>query len=400
MKKNAVSREHYLRQIRPMYDDEQIKIIMGMRRCGKSVLLKQIIDEINEYTQMDHVIYINLESLQFVDMLDVRILNVYIEKLIVDNLKYYIFIDEIQMVPDFELLLNSLRSTQNVSLFVTGSNGKLLSSELSTMLSGRYVKYEISPFSFREAAQYCEVQKIDYDGFFDNYIRWGGLPHRFDIHDLDSLSGYLSDVYESISSRDVVQRAHIRNVQLFNDVFRYALETSGSLFSLKSVVNYLISSGRKASGDSIYEYLDAACAALLLHRVERYNIAGKNILSSMAKYYATDLGIMQIKAAKNKINEGALLENIVYNELRNRGYEVYVGHLSSAEIDFVAIRNGVTEYYQVTTHLEGNEELSRREFKAFELIKDNYLKYIISKDKIDHSRDGIIHQNIVDWISE
>jgi predicted AAA+ superfamily ATPase len=394
-----VCREFALAKVRPFYNDEQIKLIYGMRRSGKSILLRQIIAEIGAEVSPDHIIYCNLESLEYYNMLDAVTLNEYIESEIIDNSKYYIFFDEIQVVEDFERVLNSLRSTQNVSIFATGSNGKLLSGDLATLLSGRYVKFEIQPFSFDEAIEFVKPEEHGQTlkQFFQEYLQWGALPHRFEIRDEPSVSGYLSDVYESIASRDIIQRAKIRNIPLFNDIFRFTLENVGNLFSLKKMTNYLSTIGRKTSSDTIYEYLDATCAAMLIHRVERYNIAGKGIMANLVKYYATDLGIMQIKAAKNKLNKGALLENIVYNELNRRGYEVYVGHLDAAEIDFVAMKHGETEYYQVA-HLLVDDDAIEREFGAFGFVKDNYPKYVISADEDDLSRDGVQHRNIIDWL--
>jgi predicted AAA+ superfamily ATPase len=396
--KKTVFRNLYIEKIRPFYDDtELVKLLFGMRRAGKSVLMAQIADEILERSDADHIIAINFESLEYADILTATKLNEYVIDRLLDDSTYYLFLDEIQLVDNFEWVINSLRATKNISIFATGSNGKLLSGELATMLSGRYVKFEVFPLNFLEACEYLEINEDEYSAFFKNYCRYGGLPHRFTMSDNDQIEAYLSDVYDSIAKRDIVDRSRITNTSLFQSVFQYTLESLGNLFSVKKIVGYLTSIGRKTSRETIYSYLDAITAALLVSQVARYDVAGKTIMERLVKYYATDLGILQLKAARSKINEGAILENIVYNELKLYGYDVYVGHLNSSEIDFVAIKKGIISYYQVTNYLS-NEEVINREFGAFDLVHDNNAKYVISQDKEDFSRDGIIHKNIIDWI--
>jgi predicted AAA+ superfamily ATPase len=344
------------------------------------------------------ILHYNFESLDFSDIATAKELDQDVKRRMTSGHKYYLFFDEIQKINNFELALNSLRSTENVSIFVTGSNSKLLSSELSTELSGRFISFYIQPLSFRESMDFLNIEQDKCYENFSSYAHWGGLPHQLAISDEQSKAAYLVDVFNSIITRDITLHSRIRNIELFETFYSFLIENIGNVFSITKVVNTLKSTGRKVSSETLYEYLHALTSSLLLSKVERYNIPGKQILTNGAKYYANDLGLSQIKIAKSKRNVGAELENIVYNELIKRHYQVYIGHLRSSEIDFVAIRNGKIEYYQVTTYLEGNEMLKDREFGAFKYVQDNYPKYVLSLDRTDQSQDGIIHRNIVDWL--
>jgi predicted AAA+ superfamily ATPase len=317
---------------------------------------------------------------------------------IISNETHYIFLDEIQYVEDFERALNSIRVSHNVSIVATGSNAKLLSGELRSLLSGRFISFDVPSFSFREVCEILDVSADDYDEALSNYLVWGGLPGRFQMSGDNETRNYLTDVFDSIAARDVIERGKIHNTPLMMSLLRYLLETTGNLFSVQKTANYLTSIGRKASRETIYNYLELLASALIMQKCERFNIAGKEIMSNSAKYYTTDVGIMQIKASPSKVNVGSNLENIVYNELKRRGYQVYVGHLNSAEIDFVAIKNDELKYIQVTSYLDGNSELQKREYGALESVHDNYEKYLISLDKLDMSRNGIKHLNIIDWL--
>ena len=395
-----LKRETYLSRIRGFYDSDLIKILVGIRRCGKSVILKQIIDELKEnWCDDDHIIFINFEYIEYEELRDYKKLNAFIKSKLIDDKKYYIFLDEIQKVEKFEEVINSLRaSTDNTSIFITGSNSKLLSQELSTVLSGRYVLFNIYPLSYKEFTLLTKKNPLDEDTFW-NYVKWGGLPNRCEFNDEDNIKDYLYSVFDSIILRDVVDRLGLKDTLLFNLLLQYVVDTTGREFSAENVINFLKSEGRSISTDTLYTYLDALCKALIINKIYRYDIHGKTILKTLNKYYMTDLGIAQIKNNNFEINKSFALENVIYNELLNRGYDVYIGKTKKEEIDFIAIKGNIKEYYQVTYLLDSDKVIDK-EFKAFDTIKDNYPKYVLSLDKTDFSRDGIIHKNIISWLLE
>ena len=395
-----IKREVYLSRIRGFYNSDLIKILVGIRRCGKSVILNQIIEELKEKgCDSDHIIYINFEYIEYEELKNYKKLNKYIKELLIDKKKYYIFLDEIQKVDKFEEVVNSLRaSTNNTSIFITGSNSKLLSQELSTVLSGRYVLFNIYPLSYKEFIQLSNKNSKDEDTFW-NYVRWGGLPNRCEFNDDSNIKDYLHSVFDSIILRDVVDRLGLKDTILFDLLLQYIVDTTGREFSAENVINFLKSEGKSISTDTLYTYLDALCKALIIKKIYRYDIHGKTVLKTLNKYYMTDLGIAQIKNNNFEINKSFAIENIVYNELLQRGYDVYIGKINSGEVDFIATKEDKKEYYQVA-YLLADDTVIEREFGAFRLINDNYPKYVLSLDKTDFSKDGIIHKNIIDFLLE
>lgn len=393
-------REDYLSKIRGFYDSNLIKILVGIRRCGKSVILNQIIDELKEKRKIDedHIIFINFEFIEFEELLDYKKLNKYIKDKIQDNKMYYLFLDEIQNVDNFEKVVNSLRaSIKNISIFLTGSNSKMLSDELSSVLSGRYVLFNINPLSYKEYVSLTNKDGKDLDTFWD-YAKWGGLPNRCEFTNEIDIKNYLHSVYDSIILRDVVKRLNLKDTVLFDMILQYLIETAGREFSADNIIKYLDKENKKISNETLYNYIDALCKALILKKVYRYDIAGKGVLKTLNKYYATDLGIAQIKNNNPEFKSYVVLENIVYNELINRNYEVYIGKTKNGEVDFLVKKDGDIKYIQVTYEMKGNESTIEREFGAYKFIEDNYPKYVISLDKIDLSRDGIIHLNLIDFL--
>ena len=311
---------------------------------------------------------------------------------------YYVFLDEIQFVEGFERVINSLRaSLDNVSIFITGSNSKLLSGELSSVLSGRYVSFDINPLSYKEYIKLTNKDGYDINTFWD-YAKWGGLPNRCLFNNENDIKNYLHNVYDSIILRDVVKNLNLKDTVLFDMILQYLIETTGREFSPENLVNYFNSQNRKISKETIYTYVDGLCRALILKKVYRYDIAGKSVLKKINKYYATDLGIAQIKNNNPEFKSYIVLENIVYNELIYRGYEVYIGKTKNGKVDFLAKKDGVTKYIQVTYEMNGNESTIERKFGAYKYIDDNNPKYVISLDKIDLSRAGIIHLNLIDFL--
>lgn len=395
-----IKREIYLRKIRPFYDQDLIKVITGIRRCGKSVLLNQIIEELKSKKIKDnHIIFINFENYDFIEYTDPKKFNEYITDLIKDDDKYYLLFDEIQNVKEWEKVINSFRATKNVSIFITGSNSNLLSGELATHLAGRYVSFRIQPFSFREACIMNEIDEAKINNFFEDYIKWGGFPQRYTVGEEEQIISYLEDVYNSIILKDIVQRNNIQNIEMLETLIQYLISTPTQIFSGINISNYFLSIKRKIGLETLYNYLNYIENSFVIKRVPRYDVYGKKLLTRQDKYYVCDLGLTRIRNIDKKIDIGASIENIVYNELLNRGYTVYTGKNNDKEIDFVATKVGEKKYYQVTYMLVDDKTIDR-EFGAYKGIDDNYPKYVLSMDRFDFSRDGIIHRNLIDWLLE
>lgn len=394
-----IKRKLYLDKIRDFYNEVSlIKIIYGLRRSGKSVILTQIIDELKEKGIDDkHIIYINFESLEYSFIKNAQDLDKYIKSISKDNKIYYIFLDEIQKVSEFEKGINSLRITNKYSIFITGSNSKMTFMELSTDLSGRYVSFRINPLTFKEAVELTNTKKEDYEKLLFDIFEWGSLPQRFSFEKEGTKLNYISDVYDSILLKDVIERMNIKDINSFNKILQYILEIEGKEFSSSNVLTYLKNEHKEISTETLYNYIEALCSTFMINRVYRYDVHGKETLKTLNKFYASDLGIKKIKTNNKEVNYSISLENIVYNELITRGYEVYIGKTKKGEVDFVATKDKEFKYIQVCFHLN-TEETIEREFGAYNCINDNYPKYVISLDKQDFSRNGIKHMNIIDFL--
>lgn len=399
---NMIKREKYLKRIRPFYEQDLIKVITGIRRCGKSVILNQIMDELRQSGVKDEqIIYINFEFTDYIDINDAKKFNDFIEKKLINKNKYYVFFDEIQNVDRWEKVVNSLKAkyNENISIFITGSNSDLLSGELATHIAGRYVSFKIYPFTFDEVCELKDIKdkdKYELERTFDDYIIWGGMPQRFLMNDELQIKTYLSDVYNSIVVKDIIERFKIKDLDLFNKILTFIMTTPSQTFSADSLTKYLLNENIDVSKMTVYNYLEYMCRALLINKADRFDVRGKRILNGKYKYYLTDLGLGQIINNERKRQMGAYLENIVFNELISRGYGVKVGSLDSGEIDFIATRFEEKEYYQVTFHL--SDDIIEREFGVYKNIQDNYPKYVISCDTFDFSQNGIIHKNIIDFL--
>lgn len=392
-------REKYLSKIRGFYDETTlIKIIYGMRRSGKSVILTQIIDEIRKKgIDESNIIYINFESLKYDFIKNAKDLYTYIESQTSDNEKYYVFFDEIQKINDFEKGINSLRITDKYSIFITGSNSRMTLLELSTDLSGRYVCFRINPLSFKEVVQLTHTKESKYEELLLDIFKWGSLPQRFLFKNDNDKINYLSSVYDSIILKDIVERLGIKDIASFNKILQYILDTEAREFSRDNVMEYLKREHHEIANDTLYNYLEAFTSTFIMNKVYRYDIHGKSILKTLNKYYSNDLGIKQIKTSSGDINYSVSLENIVYNDLIGKDYKVYIGKTRKGEIDFIATKNNKTKYIQVCYKLDKNETIER-EFSAFKEIDDNNEKYIISLDKKDYSKNGIKHINIFEFL--
>ena len=394
-----LKRETYLEQLRPYYDSDIIKVITGVRRSGKSILLDTIKDELSDRgIAGDHIIYLNLEDLDYDYIENASDLNREIKSRISQDGKYYIFLDEIQHVMGFEKALASFRATLDVSLFVTGSNSMLLSGELATLLTGRTVEFEILPFSFYEMKQYYELNGMEWDEqlFFD-YLKWGGFPLRFDYKDETSVHRYLTNLYKSIINRDIIGKSKSTDKKNFMDISLYILANAGKELSVDNIIKAFQKDDRSISRRTIYNYLEKMKKAYLIHGVGRYNIVGKSALSNREKQYAIDMGFRTINTNTINFEDTFFLENIVYNELITRGFTVFAGKTFKGEIDFVAIKNGKKCFIQVA-YLLASEETIKREFGAYSKITDASPKYVMSLDKMDLSHDGIVHLNIIDFL--
>lgn len=397
-----IKRELYLSKIRPFYDSDLIKVIVGIRRAGKSTIMVQIIDELKDKNiSEEQIIYINFEYKEFSFIRNDDDLYSYIKSFIKNDSKYYIFLDEIQNVDKWEKTVNSFKAKEKYSIFITGSNSDLLSGELATHIAGRYVSFKIYPFNFFEV---CKLKNIDNNNkyelkeYFDDYIKWGGLPQRFEFKLESQIKTYLSDVYDSIIVKDIINRFEIKDLDLFNRIVEYIVTTPSETFSAETLANYFL--GKEERGvakNTLYNYLEYMVKGNLINKCERYDIRGKRILSGRYKYYLTDLGLGMVKNINKRPQLGAYLENVVYNELLVRGYDVSVGNIQNGEIDFIATKDNKIEYYQVT-YMLSSDDVIEREFGAYKNIDDNYPKYVISTDTFDMSQNGIIHKNIIDWL--
>lgn len=397
-----IKRELYLSKIRPFYDSDLIKVIVGIRRAGKSTIMMQIIDELKDKNiSEEQIIYINFEYKEFSFIRNDDDLYSYIKSFIKNDSKYYIFLDEIQNVDKWEKTVNSFKAKEKYSIFITGSNSDLLSGELATHIAGRYVSFKIYPFNFFEV---CKLKNIDNNNkyelkeYFDDYIKWGGLPQRFEFKLESQIKTYLSDVYDSIIVKDIINRFEIKDLDLFNRIVEYIVTTSSETFSAETLANYFL--GKEQRGvakNTLYNYLEYMVKGNLINKCERYDIRGKRILSGRYKYYLTDLGLGMVKNINKRPQLGEYLENVVYNELLVRGYDVSVGNIQNGKIDFIATKDNKIEYYQVT-YMLSTDDVIEREFGAYKNIDDNYPKYVISTDTFDMSQNGIIHKNIIDWL--
>lgn len=403
--KNIIKRELYLEKIRPYYDIDIIKVLTGMRRSGKSIILKQIMDEIISTSKVskDHIIYINFEDFAYEEIKTAKLFYELVKSKMIDDEKYYMFFDEIQHVSEFEKVIASFKATCNCSIFITGSNSKLLSGELATLLVGRTVEFKILPFSYKESCDYLELNgvNVNHDEFFYNYLEFGGLPQRFDFKSPDATLKYLKEHYQGICEKDIFKKNSSIEKYKFNAICSYVLANAGKEFSAENVMNFYNSNNQAAKKEiekkTIYNYLEKMEKAFLISRVQRFNIAGKEILKTKEKQYAMDMGLRIIQTNTVHFEDTFFLENIIYNELIVRDYEVFVGKTYKGEVDFVAIKGNKKCFIQVA-YLLASQATIDREFDAFSPISNASPKYVLSLDKMDMSRNGIAHINIIDFL--
>ena len=399
-----IKREMYMKRIRPFIGTDLIKVMTGIRRCGKSVMLELIKEELLESgIRHDQFISINFENLNFSHLQTAKALHDEITKRAAEiNGKAYLFLDEIQEVKDWEKCINSLRVSLDCDIYITGSNAKLLSSELSTYLGGRYVEFIIYPFSFAEFLElYHSISPdIPLQECFQKYLSFGGMPYLANIRYEDAPSKlYLNDLYNSVQLKDIVKRNKIRDIDLLERIIAYVIVNIGTTFSATSLSKFLKSENRTVAPETILNYIKYCCDAYLFYQVKREDLQGKQILSSNEKYYIADHGIREAVFGGNMRDINLVLENIVYLELLRREYKVTVGRTGDKEIDFVCEKQGEKLYVQVA-YLLASDETVQREFGVYDRIRDNYPKYVVSLDEFNMSRNGIKHLNIRDFLLE
>lgn len=394
-----IPRERYMNKIRPFFNKEIVKVLVGMRRCGKSVMLQLIQEELKQSgISREQFITINFESAKNKVLKDADALYAFLsEKAGQVNKKVYIMLDEIQEVNEWQTCINSLLVDLDVDIYITGSNAKLLSGELATYLAGRYIEIKIYPFSFQEVLM-VEPQADERD-LFMRYLQYGGMPFLYTAKlEQENAITYLTDIYNSVVLKDVVQRNSIRDTDLLDRIITYVISNIGAEFSAKSISDYMKSENRKIAPETVYNYLQACENAYLLHRVKRQNLIGKTILKTQEKFYLSDQGLREAVYGFNTRDIEKVLENIVYMELLRRGYIITVGNISGKEVDFVAERRESKLYVQVT-YVMADEKTREREFSSLLSIPDNYPKYVVSLlDEANFSRDGIIHRNIREFL--
>ena len=397
-----IKRESYMGRIRPFIDTDVVKILTGLRRSGKSVMLTLIQEELRDRGVPEgSIISLNFEDLRLAHLLTATALHDEIlrrsEKM---ETKVYLFFDEIQEVEEWQRAVNSLRIVLDCDIYLTGSNAKLLSGELATYLAGRYVEFVIYPFSFGEFLE--SYRGIEPDAplplCFQRYIALGGMPYLSNVrYREEPVKQYLTDLFSTIQLKDIVARYNVRDVDLLFRIIAYVMANVGTTFSATSLAKYFKSEGRSVATETILNYIQFCCDAYLLYRVKREDLKGKEILSTNEKYYIADHGIRASLFGDEHESINLVLENIVYMELLRRGYLVTVGRIAEREVDFVAKRRGKMLYVQVA-YLLASQSTIEREFTPLEQIRDNYPKYVVSMDEFDMGRSGIKHRNIRDFL--
>ena len=408
-----IDRKEYLDFLVKSKDRQIIKVVSGVRRCGKSTLFEIYKDFLLENgVAKNQIISINFEDMYYEELTDYKKLYEYIKSKMIENKRNYIFLDEIHHVDKFEKVVDSLFIKENTDLYITGSNAYFMSSELATLLSGRYIELKMLPLSFKEYYQTkLEYEKMEQKEnrisktliqYYNEYIVNSSFPYTLQLDsDLKNIHEYLSGIYNSVLLKDIVARLKISDVMRLESVVKYIFDNIGNLTSLSKIANTLTSMGRKTDAKTIEKYIRGLTDSLLVHEVSRYNIKGKEFLSTLSKYYVTDLGLRQMILGNRNIDTGHILENIIYLELLRRKGNVYVGQFDKNEIDFVVINSNEIEYYQVALTVL-DENTLKRELDAFKNIKDNYPKYLITLDDVmvNTGYDGIKIVNALEWLLE
>lgn len=404
MFKGIYKREYYFNKIKGFIKDDMIKVITGIRRCGKSSFLKSIANYLEENNvDKKDIIYLNLDEKSYRYVHTDTQLEKVIDSLILDNDYKYLFIDEIQNVKDFEPLINSYRETGNMSIFITGSNSYLLSGELVTKLTGRYIEIEMFTLTFKE---YLDMKKFYNKTIstniyieFESYIKNGGFPKALEFDDKNSKELYIKDVVEQIIKKDIKRHNKIKNLYTFEKVLNYIINNFGATTNLENIRKYLNNVDNiPIKQETLYKYIKIIEDAKIIYRCNRFDLKSKKSLKGEQKYYLADLSICYSRNVDKNINYGPVLENIIYTYLRSKGYELSIGKIGNFECDFIA-RNYDNYYYIQITRTLANEETEEREYRPLYKINDNFPKYIFSLDMLPNKKDGFLHRNIIDFIA-
>ncbi|MCH3977249.1 MAG: ATP-binding protein [Bacilli bacterium] len=394
-----IARENYLKQLISVKDTSEIKIITGIRRSGKSQLMLSYIEHLKNNATDINIIYIDFNDIANEKLKKYHALNEYIEAKFVNGKNNFLFIDEVQMCDKFELVINSLHSKHKYDIYLTGSNAFLLSSDLSTLFTGRYIQIHIFPFSFKEYLAYFE-KKEDFDKLFDDYVIKGGMPGSYLYSDEKNRVNYLKDVYETIIKRDLVERYNLENKFLFDHICDFLMDNVSNLTSPNKISNILLQDKITTNHVTVNNYIKYLCDAFLFYDIKRYDIKGKMYLATNDKFYLCDTSFRYALLGLKNLDFGRMYENIVCIELLRRGYEVHVGKLYSTEIDFVATKGSRQIYIQVSSYIQ-NEDTFKREYEPLLKIKDAYPKIIIARTRMpQYTYEGIKIFDITRWLME
>jgi predicted AAA+ superfamily ATPase len=393
-----INRPQYLQFLTSWKDEDVIKVVSGVRRCGKSTLFEMFKQQLrNEGVKEDQIISINFEDINFDNLLTPTALNNYIKERIQEKNNYYVFLDEIQNVTAFERVVNSLQLNKNLDIYLTGSNAYFLSGELATLLTGRYVELKMLPLSFKE---YLTVNKNENQlEAYNNYLK-SSFPYAITLDELKKRQ-YLEGIYSTVVLKDIVKRLGVADVSVLEQLIRYMYAEIGNLHSINKITNTLNSSGSKITNKTVANYVSGIEDSMLVYRADRYNVKGRKVFSSNSKYYAVDIGLRRLIAGDRMEDYGHILENIIYLEVLRRGYQVFVGVVDNLEVDFLAIGSGEERLYIQVAYSTEQEETLKRELRPLELIKDNYPKLLLTMDTVlpEQNFGGIQKTNALNWLA-
>jgi predicted AAA+ superfamily ATPase len=399
-----IKRKQYVERLKNLLGIKVIKVITGLRRVGKSTLFRQFQQELQKSgVDSKNIIYLNLEEMENEALLERHVLNDYLMRIIDKNTTNYVFLDEVQMVPEFEKLVDSLFVKDFIDLYITGSNAWFLSSELSTLLTGRYIEIPVLPLSFKEFVSIFDEHKSKSE-IFEDYLTYGGLPEVSNIIKLNNfqeVAPYLQHVYKTILEKDIYKRKKIKSAFDFENIVQFMLDGVGNIVSPNNIATTVTANGNKIDNETVENYLSALQESFLLYKTFRYDIKGKKLLQTLNKFYCVDIGFVSALLGREaSVNRGRLLENIVYLELLRRYKTLFIGKTGEKEVDFIAIDNqGYTHYYQVTLTMR-EESTRERELSAFDSIRDHNPKFVISLDPEEPVYNGIICKNVIKWLLE
>ena len=394
-----INRDNYLNKLIRFKDKELIKVVTGIRRCGKSTLFDLYINYLLQNgVKEEQIIRLNLEDPVFYELDDYLKLYNYIKDKMKKDKMNYIFIDEVQNVKEFQKAVDGLYIQKNTDIYITGSNAYLLSGELATLLSGRYIEIKMLPLSFKEYRLALPDENID--RLYQKYISRGSFPYTLKLEDVDDIDMYIKGIYDSIVLKDIMTRKNFQDMQMLQSIINFMLDNIGNLYSTNKIADTMTSNGRKISVHTVESYLTALTESFILYKATRYDVKGKQYLKTGDKYYVADLGLRYFLLGRKEQGRGHILENVVYLELSRRGYDVYIGKVDDCEVDFVAINSKGIEYYQVSETVRDENTLSR-ELRPLDMIKDHYPKYLLTMDlDPETSYNGIRKINVLDWLLE